>query len=71
MCSGLPEAADVTRQAAAGATPVWLQLGITSDEARAISLAAGILHVENRCLVMERRRLGIEAPVKLPRGPVA
>ncbi len=66
------EAADVARQAvAAGATAVWLQLGITSDEARALSLAAGLLYVENRCLVIEQRRLGIDAPVNLPGGPVA
>lgn len=66
------EAADVARQAvAAGATAVWLQLGITSDEARAISLAAGLLYVENRCLIIEQRRLGIDAPFNLPRGTVA
>jgi hypothetical protein len=64
------EAADVARQAiAAGATAVWLQLGITSDEARALSLAAGLLYVENRCLVIEQRRLGIDAPVDRSRGP--
>jgi predicted CoA-binding protein len=66
------EAADVARQAiAGGATAVWLQLGITSDEARALSLAAGLLYVENRCLIIEQRRLGIDAPVNSTRGPVA
>jgi uncharacterized protein len=66
------EAADVARQAvAAGATAVWLQLGISSDEARAISVAAGLLYVENRCLIIEQRRLGIDAPVDQQRDPVA
>jgi predicted CoA-binding protein len=58
-----PEAADVARQAvAAGATALWLQLGITSDDARAIAEDAGLLFVEDRCLAMEQRRLGREAP---------
>jgi uncharacterized protein len=54
---------DIARQAvAAGATALWLQLGIASDEARAIAEAAGLLYVENRCLVIEQRRLGLDAP---------
>jgi hypothetical protein len=58
-----PEAADIARQAVAvGATAVWLQLGITSDEARAISQKAGLLYVEDRCLITEQRRLGLDAP---------
>lgn len=58
-----PQAADIARQAvAAGATAVWLQLGITSDEARAISEDAGLLYVEDRCLIIEQRRLGLDAP---------
>jgi predicted CoA-binding protein len=58
-----PEAADVARQAVAGgATALWLQLGIMSDEARAIAEEAGLLYVENRCLIIEQRRLGLEAP---------
>jgi uncharacterized protein len=57
------QAADVARQAvAAGATAVWLQLGITSAEARAIAADAGLLYVENRCLSVEQRRLGLNAP---------
>ncbi len=57
------EAPDVARQAvAAGATALWLQLGIASAEARAIAADAGLLYVEDRCLAVERRRLGIEAP---------
>jgi uncharacterized protein len=58
-----PEAADVARQAvAAGATALWLQLGITSDAARAVAEEAGLLFVEDRCLIIEQRRLGLEAP---------
>ena len=57
-------AADVARQAvAAGATAVWLQLGIVSPEARAIAEEAGLLYVEDRCLLIEQRRLGLRAPI--------
>jgi predicted CoA-binding protein len=57
------QAADVARQAvAAGATAVWLQLGIISADARAIAEGAGLLYVEDRCLLIEQRRLGLEAP---------
>ena len=55
---------DIARQAvAAGATALWLQLGIASDEARRIAEDAGLLYVENRCLIIEQRRLGLDAPV--------
>jgi uncharacterized protein len=54
---------DVARQAvAAGATALWLQLGIASAEARAIARDAGLLYVEDRCLIIEQRRLGLSAP---------
>lgn len=54
---------DVARQAvAAGASALWLQLGITSDEARRIATDAGLLYVEDRCLIIEQRRLGLNAP---------
>jgi predicted CoA-binding protein len=57
------QAPDIARQAvAAGATALWLQLGIASAEARAIAEGAGLLYVEDRCLVIEQRRLGLEAP---------
>ena len=57
------QAPDIARQAlAAGATALWLQLGIASAEARAIAESAGLLYVEDRCLVIERRRLRLEAP---------
>jgi predicted CoA-binding protein len=54
---------DIARQAvAAGATALWLQLGIASAEARAIAEGAGLLYVEDRCLIIEQRRLDLEAP---------
>lgn len=55
---------DIARQAAAaGATALWLQLHIESAEARRIAEEAGLLYVENRCLIVEQRRLRIEAPI--------
>jgi uncharacterized protein len=57
------QAGDVARQAvAAGATALWLQLGIRSAEAREIAERAGLGYVEDRCLSVERRRLGLDAP---------
>jgi hypothetical protein len=54
---------DIARQAvAAGATALWLQLGIASVEARNIAEIAGMLYVEDRCLIIEQRRLGLSAP---------
>lgn len=57
------QAADVARQAvAAGASALWLQLHIASDEAREIAEGAGLLYVENRCLIVEQRRTGLISP---------
>jgi predicted CoA-binding protein len=54
------EAADVARQAvAARAKAVWLQLGISSPEARAIAEGAGLDYVEDHCIAVERARYGI------------
>jgi uncharacterized protein len=54
---------DIARQAvAAGATALWLQLHIASDEARRIAEDAGLVYVENRCLIVEQRRLRLDAP---------
>jgi predicted CoA-binding protein len=54
---------DIARQAvAAGASALWLQLHIASDEARRIAQDAGLLYVENRCLIIEQQRLGVHAP---------
>ncbi len=65
------QAAEVARQAvAAGATALWLQLGIASAEARDIAAAAGLLYVEDRCLLVEQRRLGLQAPGRQISGQV-
>ncbi|MDL9946322.1 CoA-binding protein [Gordonia sp. ABSL11-1] len=57
------DAAEVARQAvAAGASALWLQLGIRSPEARAIAEEAGLSYVEDRCLIIEQRRTGLTAP---------
>jgi predicted CoA-binding protein len=57
------DTAEIARQAvAAGATALWLQLHIASEEARAIAEQAGLLYVENRCLIVEQRRLRLNAP---------
>jgi predicted CoA-binding protein len=37
--------------------------GIASAEARAIAEGAGLLYMENCCLSIEQRRLGLNAPV--------
>ena len=55
---------DIARQAVdVGASALWLQLGITSDDARAIAEEAGMIYIEDRCLLVEQRRLGLTAPV--------
>jgi predicted CoA-binding protein len=57
------QAPDIARQAVAvGATALWLQLGIGSEEARALAESHGLLYVEDRCLLIEQRRLGLDAP---------
>lgn len=54
---------EIARQAVAvGATAVWLQLGIASAQARSMAEEAGLLYVENRCLIIEQRRLRLHAP---------
>jgi predicted CoA-binding protein len=58
-----PQTPEIARAAvAAGATALWLQLGIASDEARRIAEEAGLLYVEDRCLIIEQRRTGLSAP---------
>jgi predicted CoA-binding protein len=55
---------DFARQAvAAGAIALWLQLGIASAEARAIAEDAGLLYVEDRCLIIEQRRLRLASAI--------
>ena len=54
---------DIARQAvAAGASALWLQLHLSSAEAQQIAEDAGLLYVENRCLLVEQQRLGLNAP---------
>jgi uncharacterized protein len=54
------EAPEVARQAVAvGAKGVWLQLGISSEEARHIAEEAGLDYVENRCIAVEMVRHGL------------
>jgi predicted CoA-binding protein len=54
------EAPQIARAAVAiGARALWLQLRITSDEARAIAEEAGLDYVENMCMGAERRKYGI------------
>jgi uncharacterized protein len=49
------EAPAIARQAVAiGAKALWLQLGLTSAEARAIAEDAGLEYVEDRCMAVER-----------------
>jgi predicted CoA-binding protein len=49
---------DVARDAVAvGAKALWLQLGVVSDEARAIADAAGLDYVENACTAIVHRRI--------------
>ena len=48
--------ADIAREAvAAGARVLWLQLGISSAEARAIAEGAGLDYVEDRCVLVVHR----------------
>jgi len=42
-----------------GARAVWLQLGVTDDAAGARARAAGLAFVQDRCPVIEWRRLGL------------
>jgi uncharacterized protein len=49
---------DVAREAVAvGARALWLQLGISSPEARAIAEEGGLAYVEDHCLKVEHARL--------------
>jgi hypothetical protein len=49
---------EVARDAvAAGARALWLQLGIRSDEARAIAEEAGLTYIQDRCLKVDHARL--------------
>lgn len=54
------EAPAIARQAVEiGAKALWLQQGITSDEARRIATDGGLDYVEDLCMGIERSRHGI------------
>lgn len=54
------EATDVVRQAiATGAPAVWLQQGIVSAEGRRLAADAGVVYVEDRCIMVEARSRGL------------
>ena len=54
------ETPEVARQAVAvNAKALWLQLGITSEESRAIAEEAGMDYVEDLCLGVVVRGMGI------------
>ena len=46
-----------------GARSVWLQLGVTDDAAGQRARAAGLRFVQDRCPVIEWRRLGLPAKI--------
>jgi len=43
---------------------VWFQLGIRNDDAAHILEAAGIVVVQNRCMLADHQRLGLGAPAR-------
>jgi hypothetical protein len=46
---------------AIGAKAIWLQLGIANEEAQSLATAAGIPYVEDRCVLIEHRRIRASA----------
>jgi uncharacterized protein len=63
---------EIARQAVAmGARALWLQLGIRSEEARAIAESAGLDYIEDQCMGRESARLTISKQplTKLTRNP--
>ncbi len=57
------DAPDVARAAAEiGASALWLQLGIRSDEARAIAHEQGMAYVEDQCVAPIARSFDLHPP---------
>jgi uncharacterized protein len=51
--------ADVVREAiAVGAKGVWLQAGISNEEAKRLAREAGMPYIQNRCIMVEHSRHG-------------
>lgn len=55
--AAVPPIAEAT--ARRGVPVLWLQLGVTSEAAAATMRAAGGIAIEDRCLMVEHRRLGV------------
>lgn len=56
------ETAGIAREAVdIGAKTLWLQLGIASDDARAVAEDAGLTYVEDLCIGETTERLGARA----------
>lgn len=53
----VPEAVAEALEALPGLKSVWMQLGVSSPEARAAAEAKGVTVFESRCLMAEHRRL--------------
>jgi uncharacterized protein len=52
---------DIAREAvAAGAGTLWLQQGIVNDEAMAVAEAGGLDAVQDRCIAVTYRMLGLD-----------
>ena len=61
--------AAVEQAIAAGASAVWLQLGIVNEEAAAMARAAGLDIVMDRCIKVEHQRLESEGKLAARRAP--
>ena len=61
------EAAEIAKDAVKiGAKVLWLQLGITNDEAKEIVETNNIKYIENRCTKMEYQKLFLKIVQALP-----